>query len=175
MKKTVVITGATDGIGKALAILLSKEYNLALCGRSEDKMKQLTQELGDCHVYTECFDITDGEKRHSFCQQVIRKFGKTVVLVFAIIIGVVCFPATFFGVVLYIGLWLCLSSVVNPRLGIVLHTVRHIVELNENLWVGIKGVKNLLVNATLFARCGVHRDSEEQNTRLLGIEVGVDV
>ena len=47
MKKTVIITGATDGIGKALAILLSKEYNLALCGRSEDKMKQLIQELGD--------------------------------------------------------------------------------------------------------------------------------
>lgn len=36
MKKTVVITGATDGIGKALAILLAPEYNLALCGRSKE-------------------------------------------------------------------------------------------------------------------------------------------
>ena len=81
MKKTVVITGATDGIGKALAILLSKEYNLALCGRSEDKMKQLTQELGDCHVYTECFDITDGEKRHSFRKHVKQEFGTVDVLV----------------------------------------------------------------------------------------------
>jgi len=81
MKKTVIITGATDGIGRALAILLSKEYNLALCGRSEYKMTQLIQELGDCHFYTECFDITDGEKRHSFCEHVYQEFGTVDVLV----------------------------------------------------------------------------------------------
>ena len=81
MKKTAIITGATDGIGKALAITLSKEYNLALCGRSEDKMKQLAQELGNGRVYTECFDITDSEKRHSFCENVRREFGSVDVLV----------------------------------------------------------------------------------------------
>ena len=81
MKKTVIISGATDGIGRALALLLSKEYNLALCGRSEDKMAKLTQELGDCHVYTECFDITDGGKRHRFCEQVKQEFGTVDVLV----------------------------------------------------------------------------------------------
>ena len=81
MKKTVIITGATDGIGKALAHLLSKEYNLALCGRNKDKMKQLTQELGTCPVYAECCDITDGEKRHNFCQHVKQEFGTVDVLV----------------------------------------------------------------------------------------------
>ena len=81
MKKTVIITGATDGIGKALAILLSREYNLALCGRSADKMAQLCRELGDCHVYAECFDLTDGEKRHSFCDHVKQEFGTVDVLV----------------------------------------------------------------------------------------------
>ena len=81
MKKTVIITGATDGIGKALVHLLSKEYNLALCGRNEEKMKQLTTELGDCHVYAECFDITDTEKRHSFCERVKEEFDTVDVLV----------------------------------------------------------------------------------------------
>ena len=81
MKKTVIITGATDGIGKALALLLSGEYNLALCGRNEDKMRQLTRELGDCHVYTECFDITNAEARHNFCQRVMQEFGTVDVLV----------------------------------------------------------------------------------------------
>ena len=81
MKKTAVITGATDGIGKALAVLLSPDYNLALCGRSTDKMEQLTRELGDCHVYAECFDITDGEKRRAFCKQVKNTFGTVDVLV----------------------------------------------------------------------------------------------
>lgn len=44
-------------------------------------MKQLTQELGDCHVYAECFDITDGKKRHSFCEHVEKEFGTVDVLV----------------------------------------------------------------------------------------------
>ena len=81
MKKTVIITGATDGIGKALAHLLSPDYNLALCGRSEEKMAQLTQELGDCHVYAECFDITDGEKRHAFCENVKKEFDSIDILI----------------------------------------------------------------------------------------------
>ena len=81
MKKTVLITGATDGIGKSLAILLANDYNLALCGRSKDKMNALIQELGDCHIYSECFDITNNEKRHDFCEHVKKEFGTVDVLV----------------------------------------------------------------------------------------------
>ena len=82
MKKTVIITGATDGIGKALACLLSKDYNLALCGRSPEKMNLLVRELGeDCHVYAECFDITDGDSRRAFCEHVKQEFDTVDVLV----------------------------------------------------------------------------------------------
>lgn len=81
MKKTVVITGATDGIGKALARLLAGEYNLALCGRSKEKMEALIKELGNSDVYYECFDITDDEERQVFCEHIKEKFGTVDVLV----------------------------------------------------------------------------------------------
>lgn len=81
MKKVVVITGATDGIGRALAKLLSKEYDLALCGRSAEKMQRLLDELGDCNVYSECFDLTDDAKRHTFCERVKAEFGTVDIVV----------------------------------------------------------------------------------------------
>lgn len=81
MKKVVVITGATDGVGRALAKILSKEYDLALCGRSDEKMNALLDELGDCHVYHECFDITDDHRRHAFGEHVKAEFGTVDVVV----------------------------------------------------------------------------------------------
>lgn len=81
MQKTVVITGATDGIGRELAKLLAPEYHLALCGRSLEKMETLLQELGECQVYYECFDITNDECRKAFCDHVKEKFETIDVLV----------------------------------------------------------------------------------------------
>ena len=81
MKKVVLITGATDGIGKALAIALADEYTLVLCGRSEEKMRMLLQEVGESCLYHACFDITDDGKRHEFCEVVKEKIGHVDVLV----------------------------------------------------------------------------------------------
>ena len=39
-----------------------------LIERLQSENEKLTRELGDCQVYTECFEITDGEKRHAFCE-----------------------------------------------------------------------------------------------------------
>ena len=44
MDLTVFITGATSGIGKATAEFLAKHsYRLILCGRKEDRLKELKQ------------------------------------------------------------------------------------------------------------------------------------
>ena len=81
MKKKILITGATDGIGKSLALVLAHDYHLVLCGRSQEKMDQLVKELGDSCIYHACFDITDDKARHEFCQKVISDFGAMDVLV----------------------------------------------------------------------------------------------
>ncbi len=45
MRKTIIITGASSGIGKACAELLAKNYDLILCSRNEDKLKELQKTL----------------------------------------------------------------------------------------------------------------------------------
>ena len=45
MKKTIIITGASSGIGKACAEKLAVNHNIILCSRSEDKLLILEQTL----------------------------------------------------------------------------------------------------------------------------------
>ncbi|MDQ5913602.1 MAG: hypothetical protein QG623_221, partial [Patescibacteria group bacterium] len=55
--KTIVITGASDGIGKAAAkILKEKGHNVVIVGRSKLKTKQVAQELG-VKYYTADFSV----------------------------------------------------------------------------------------------------------------------
>lgn len=81
MRKVVVLTGATDGLGRALAKLLSRDYDLALCGRSEEKMQSLLQQLHPCKVFFRCFDITQDDLRDAFCQDAIAYFGTVDILI----------------------------------------------------------------------------------------------
>ena len=63
-KRTVLITGATSGIGEATARLLARHsFRLILCGRREDRLKKLSEELGIVtDVLTLAFDVSNREQ-----------------------------------------------------------------------------------------------------------------
>ena len=59
--KTVLITGATSGIGRATARVLAKNnYKIVLCGRREDRILELQKELLEfTEVHSLLFDVRD--------------------------------------------------------------------------------------------------------------------
>jgi len=65
MKKTVIITGATSGIGKACAEKFAAEqFNLVITGRRKERLLALQQQLEKEHgiqVLPLCFDVQDKE------------------------------------------------------------------------------------------------------------------
>ena len=62
--KTVLITGATSGIGLSTAKVFAKEgYRLVLCGRRQDRLDSLRKELGkQTELLTLNFDVRDKQK-----------------------------------------------------------------------------------------------------------------
>lgn len=54
MGKIAIVTGATSGIGEAVAVMLAKEqYDLVITGRRESKLQELAKKLtADCGVKT---------------------------------------------------------------------------------------------------------------------------
>jgi NADP-dependent 3-hydroxy acid dehydrogenase YdfG len=70
MKKTVLITGATSGIGKATAQILAKNnYKVVLCGRRKDRLEELQKELSAfTEVHSLVFDVRNKE-------EVLEKIG----------------------------------------------------------------------------------------------------
>ncbi|MET1258691.1 SDR family NAD(P)-dependent oxidoreductase [Flagellimonas sp. DF-77] len=75
MKKTVFITGASSGIGKATAERFANEgYGLVLCGRRQERLDALKEELGGmAPIHTLNFDVREKES----VQQAIASLPET--------------------------------------------------------------------------------------------------
>lgn len=67
--KTVLITGATSGIGRACARIFAKNnFKVIICGRREDRLAELQDELSQrTEVHTLLFDVS---KKKAVCEAI---------------------------------------------------------------------------------------------------------
>ncbi len=75
MTKTLLITGASTGIGAATARAAAKEgWNVGLLARSADKLESLATEIGGHAFYFPC-DITDRGELETAVERTVERFG----------------------------------------------------------------------------------------------------
>ncbi|MCE2675768.1 MAG: SDR family oxidoreductase [Sediminibacterium sp.] len=80
--KIVVITGGSDGIGKALvAQFLALGAKVATCGRNENKLSLLTAEFPSSNLLTAQVDVSKQDESEAFIKQVVDKWGRIDVLI----------------------------------------------------------------------------------------------
>ncbi len=83
--KTAIITGATRGIGHAIAVRFAKEgCNVAFCGRTRnDRMVAVETELEAMGVKAKGYaaDVADYQQAQDFVKAVLADFGKVDILV----------------------------------------------------------------------------------------------
>ncbi|MEM7550403.1 MAG: SDR family oxidoreductase [Bacteroidota bacterium] len=82
--KTVIITGASSGIGEAIAMKLNElGVNLVLAARREDRLQKLTEELPSQKgkVITVKTDVTQAEDVKQLVKAAVDQFGKVDALI----------------------------------------------------------------------------------------------
>lgn len=85
MAPTVLITGASQGIGKATAMLFARKgYDLVLAARQNDRLEGVAQEiqsLGRTAPLTVPCDVTDPSQVNTLVQKALEHYGYIDVLV----------------------------------------------------------------------------------------------
>lgn len=83
MKKTMVITGAASGLGRALALAAAPDYDIAVLDKQPQAGQQVVTTLQSegCHaVYFNC-DVTNAEAMNDVAHQILSQFGQVDVLI----------------------------------------------------------------------------------------------
>ena len=76
MAMTLLITGASSGIGAASARAAAEAgWNVALCARSTDKLRALSEEIGDAALAITC-DVTQQKEIAAALDETAERFGQ---------------------------------------------------------------------------------------------------
>jgi NADP-dependent 3-hydroxy acid dehydrogenase YdfG len=85
MKKTVLITGATSGIGEATAILLAQNnFNLIITGRRTDRLKVLKDKIEsetEANVFALNFDIRNRQETEKAIKSLPGRWQSVAILI----------------------------------------------------------------------------------------------
>lgn len=80
--KTVVITGATSGIGRALALAFFQAgANVAVCGRRQATLDGMQKEYNSTHFHTHVADVSKEADCKAFIDSTLEKFGRIDILI----------------------------------------------------------------------------------------------
>ena len=80
--KVVVITGGSDGIGKALVqLFLSKAAKVATCGRNADRLYSLQQEFAGRALHAVVADVSKEDDCNRFIETTVKAFGGIDILI----------------------------------------------------------------------------------------------
>jgi 3-oxoacyl-[acyl-carrier protein] reductase len=82
--KVALITGGSQGIGKAIALTLAEEgCNLAICARGKEALDSSAKEIRakGVEVIAVQSDVTKPEDNKNFVSQAVKKFGRIDILV----------------------------------------------------------------------------------------------
>ena len=82
-KKTVLITGATSGIGKSTAYRLAdSKMNLIICGRRGEVLDKIREDLSKLtSIITLCFDVSDNNQVKKAIESLSNEFKQIDILI----------------------------------------------------------------------------------------------